>query len=787
MRRGALAGAAALAGIALACSSLAPEPTPVECQSDDDCNTAAGEVCALDQGKVCYEATLPARALLGLDVRDNPIGQGASPFRVEVRGTDASVERITTRSPSRYRVSVANRGQDPLFPGVRDTIGLHLREVKHFESKGAGEVVSAPFAAYVVLTQTSRLGQTPSTVGDNSTLRFPVLDPQSMTPLEDAPLVIPWPHYTAGDVDGGKNLLAELRAPSDAPDPRGPVHRLIRRDQLAEATSHDITVDVTDACFRRLAGTASILAQNADPPENLDVAGVTISLRYAESLPSPATVQPPPAPIGCSSDLNCPTPSVCVKPDAGARACGCEIDAHCPSGQVCNPDQKRCTLDLRDLAASRQITVDLAAGQGPFSDLWVYSHCEGAVEENREIALVVNAEPPIESGLPRLSYRVVQNFPIPVEGGDPTPLPLGGKICLPHWRPAQAIQVPLRGAPAKLVDDPAQVCCDAACLNDTTPAPKPSSCTPTATVASSGTFTLPAPPTPDDASPWESAGCLPLYVAGQEDPTSIRFTRQATSCTGDGCELRLSPGGFDAIDPAAYDLRIEPPVGSVFRSLVVPVQVAVDTVAIPEIVLAPRIVLRGRVSLDPAICDPLGDTAGDDDACSAKAVVMAERLRLPEEDGQTVLGPYFYALPTFGAGDFVLPVNPGVYLLTALPAIGSQGGPAVIKVVDLREDGPRVEVRGGVPYADLAEPLVLQRGELVTFELDGFSLNTQAIPLDLASWASLTFEGAPVDLNATPTCYRASGDPPACQIRRLRPGNTALRPSQEGFVKYVTR
>ena len=776
--------ALALALAGLACSSLAPEPRPVECESDDECNTAAGEVCAIDQGKVCYVATLPARALLGLDVRDVPPGANAT-FRVEVRGTDTAVERITTRTPSRYRISLFNRGSDPLFPGVRDTLNLKLREVRHFESKDAGELVSEPFAARLVLTQASRLGQTQFIVGDSNTLSYPLFDPMSMTALPDLPLTLAWPHYSAGDVDAGRSIVAELRAPSDAADPRGPVHRLIRRDQVSEATSHEITVDVTDACFRRLTGAATILVGPGEPLENLDVAGVTVGLRYADRLPSPATVQPPPATIGCQSALNCPTPSVCIDPDEGPRYCGCEVDAHCPSGQICNPSNNRCALDLRDLPASRQVTADLISGQGGLGGLWVYTHCEGSIEEDREIALVVSVEPPVESGLPRLNYKALQGFPAPEAGADPELLLLAGTVCLPHWRPAQPIQAPLRGAPARLVDGPTPlVCCSTECLDDPPSATPPTACTPTATVAPSGTFTLPSPPSPDDPSPWAAAGCLPLYVAGQEDPTEARFTRQATSCTADGCELRLSPGAYDAAEPATYDLRIEPPVGSLFRSQVVPIQVAPDTAEVPEIVLAPRVLLRGRVALDPAICTPTGESG---DECAVKAVVMAERLRLPEEDGQTVLGPYFYALSTFGAGDFVLPVNPGVYLLTALPAIGSQGGPAAIQVVDLRESGPLVDPRAGVPYADLPDPLILQRGKLVTFELDGFSSNTQVIPLDMASWAALSWDGVPLDLNATPTCYRASGDPPACQIRRLRPGNTALRPSQEGFVKYVTR
>ncbi|MBK8263928.1 MAG: hypothetical protein IPK80_21660 [Nannocystis sp.] len=769
----------ALAGGA-ACSTLAPEPKPVECESDDDCDTALGQVCALDQGKVCYQATLPPRALLGLDIRDNQTIASATTFRAELRGTDAGVERITTRTPSRYRVSVFNRGEDPLFPGVRDQIHLRLRERKYFESEEEGELLTEPLDANIVLTQASRIGQTPYTVGDNATLRFPLLDPMTSEPT-DAPLVVAWPHYVAGDIDGARPLLAELRAPSDAADPRGPVHRLVRRDQVSEATAHDITLDVTDACFRRLAGAITVLAKVGEPPDNTDIAGVGVSLRYAEPLPSPATIQPPPALVQCNTDLNCPQPSRCIAGDA-PRTCGCVSDSSCPTGQICDTETHRCALDLRDLNASRQTAVDLTGGQGAFN-LWVYTHCEGQIDKIREIALIASVDPPIESGLPRLSYRVFQNFSAAIPGGDITPIPLGGKICLPHWQVAKPIAVPLRGAPVRLTGSgDAFNCCSTECLDDPPATAKPTECTPSATVAPSGTFTLPQAEDPEDPSPWEGAGCLPLYVAGQEEPLAARFTRQASSCTADTCELRLSAGPFAAEGPTTYDLRIEPPVGSVFRSQSATIEVHPDTLSTPEIVLMPRVLLRGRVELADEICVPT-----EEQTCEVKAVVMAERLRIPAEEDQTVLGPYFYALATHSAGEFVLPVNPGVYLLTALPAIGAQGGPARLQVIDLREGSPHVDLRGGIPYADLQDPLLLERGELVTFELDGFSLNTQVIPLDLASWAALVFDGQPLDLNAGPTCYRASGDPVGCQIRRLRPGSTTLRPSQEGFVKYVTR
>ncbi|MCA9634517.1 MAG: hypothetical protein KC420_00595 [Myxococcales bacterium] len=231
--------------------------------------------------------------------------------------------------------------------------------------------------------------------------------------------------------------------------------------------------------------------------------------------------------------------------------------------------------------------------------------------------------------------------------------------------------------------------------------------------------------------------------------------------------------------------RIEPGVGSIFRSVLLNAEVAPDTLELPPSTLPHRVLVRGSVVLEEGICKV--DPEDESSDCTASAVVLAERIRLPEEEGTTVLGPYFYSQATFGEGDFVVPVNPGVYLVTALPLVGSQGGPAKIQILDLREDSPLVDVRSGIPYADLDDPLVLEQGQLVTVELDGFSSNTTVIPLDMASWADLSFEGMAIDLGAQATCYRTAGDPPACQIRRLRPGSTTLRPSQEQFVKFITR
>lgn len=767
----------ALVGAVLGCSTLAPEQPEVECSSDEDCDVGAGEVCAIDQGNVCLVATLPPRSILGLDVRE------ASGLRVDVRGTDAAVERVTTRTPSRYRISIRNRGSEPFFPGVKDVLSLSFREISYYSSNAAMETVWETLYTKISLSQESRIGQTPHSISGDE---YPIVPADAEEPDTELPYVVPWPHYTAADVDGDRPLVLELRPTESTPEDFGVIRRILRRDQIPEATEHTITVDTTRECVRDLSGEITILHKAGEPLENLDAIPLAVSLRYGAGVTSPATIQPPPAKIACATDQNCPQPNRCVDPEEGSKFCGCEGDADCPSGQICYAPQNRCTLDLEGSDAYRR--ADLMTTDGTADVLaTVYTHCEGEVEEAREVPMTASLEPlAAENGLPRLTFDLTPSFTAADPGGDSPPTPLGGKLCLPHWRPASAVSVTLAGSPANLYSNElgSFTCCGTECLSDVTPSSKPSACTPQATLTPSGVFSLPEPAMEGEPTQWENAGCLPLYVPGEESPTETRFTRNGVACTPESCELLLSPGPYDLVDPFPYDLRIEPPVGSIFRSVAIGTEIAADTAELPTITLPYRVLLRGEVTLGDGICKPSED--GTETECAVSAQVMVERIRLADETD--ALGPFFYSASTFSGGDFVVPVNPGVYLVTALPQVGSQGGPAAIKIVDLRDESDLVDVRNGVPYADLADPLVLQQGQLVTVELDAFSSNTTVIPLDMASWSGLTFGGMAIDLSAASTCYRASSnEPPACQIRRLRPGSTTLRPSQEEFVKFITR
>ena len=167
---------------------------------------------------------------------------------------------------------------------------------------------------------------------------------------------------------------------------------------------------------------------------------------------------------------------------------------------------------------------------------------------------------------------------------------------------------------------------------------------------------------------------------------------------------------------------------------------------------------------------------------------MAERLRSPDVDPEAVLGPYFYTASTIPGSllcEFVLPVNPGVYLVTALPQTASPGGPARISVLDLRLESELVDSSGPMPIAELAAPIVLEAGTLVTLELDNFDRSSVAVPLDLAAWQADRRSSRASTSTRRDTCYGAAGR--GCEIRRLRPSKGGLSPTQEQYVKYLTR
>jgi hypothetical protein len=160
---------------------------------------------------------------------------------------------------------------------------------------------------------------------------------------------------------------------------------------------------------------------------------------------------------------------------------------------------------------------------------------------------------------------------------------------------------------------------------------------------------------------------------------------------------------------------------------------------------------------------------------------------MADEDPADVVGPFFHQVPTFFdpianlPGAYVLPLDPGgVYLVTALPAAGSPGGPAKFETIDLRED-----------FADLQLDFDLPEGVLVTLEVGSFDRAAEFTPIDRGSWiGDIDHPGRPgekVDLNRIGECLTPPSEGPlACKIRRLIPG-ASLTASQVGQLRFTAR
>lgn len=786
--------AASIGLLAAACSTLAEVEPVSSCVSDDECNAKIpGQVCG---GGICYDASLPPRAAIGLDV----LGSGLdSSLRVELRGDDTSTLRID-RTPVRYSVSLDDRKLDneKIVPGVRDQLQITLSETYNSGDKDR----TIALAGNLTLSQASRLGR--DAVVSNP-LRFELVDPMTMQALEDPLISVPWARYDR-DKDGNDTPLLLAITADDGLDPdtniqvyRGLVYRQLVRPQLPGVGTHTFAMRTRRECHRKIHGTLR-LTDGGVPPSPAD-----ISFRHARRDPDAGAICDPAPESGtpavcspqtiaaldslpeCITGNDCPRPYGCHT-SGDSKRCGCDSDDECPLGQVCELTSKRCALDLGDLVATKGIasTVDMDNQY----DAWIYTYCESDLEGDREMEFIISAAPRNVDGvgpapLPSLTYHTTIDFPW---SNGMRPPAEADRICLPAWDPPQSLAFQLSSAPQKLYTDAkdrAWVCCNTSCLDNldtmASPGTAPASCPLGAIVTARTVFT----PEPEA---WKEASCMelerndPSLPEGSQRVTYGPFDRTTCAQPGTPCEISLSHGETNL----EYEIRIEPPVGSLVRSAILPPQlVDAGTGSITPVQLEPRVLIRGRVTLPPS-----------DEACSATlpclpdAEIMAERLRLPDEDPATTLGPYFYTAQTIPGSpddptrDFVLAVNPGVYLVTALPQSGSQGGPARIAVHDLRLDSSLVNTKGPIPTAEL-ETIELAAGKLLTIELDNFDRNSVAVPLDLAGWRGQIAGDPDLDLNSVDTCYGGNGR--GCLIRRLRPGKSGLSPSQEQFVKYLTR
>lgn len=788
-----------LALLAAACSTLAGVEPVDKCVSDEECNAEVpGQVCG---GGICYDPALPARAAIGLDVLGS--GFDSSNLRVEIRGDDTAALRID-RAPIRYSVSLDDRklDNDKIVPGVRDQLNITLTET--YESGGKDRTIE--LAGSFTLGQPSRIGRDPVT---SSALRFEIADPMTMQAIADPVVSLPWARYDR-DKNGNDPPLLMVMNLDDALDPetfieqnRGRIYRQLVRPQLTGVGNFNFAMASRRECHRKIHGTLH-LSDGSTPSSP-----ATITFRHARRDPDAGAICDPAPETGtpavcspqtlaaldrlpeCITANDCPRPYGCHSDGDDGKRCGCDSDDECPLGQVCELTSKRCALDLGDLDA----TTGILSTVGMMNEYvaWIYTYCESNLEADREMEFIVTAAPLSAdmispAPLPTLSYHTTIDFPW---SNGVRPPAEADRICLPPWAPPQTIAFALSSAPQALYTDPqgrSWVCCNTACLDSievAAPGTPPASCPLGASITARTVFTR-------EPESWKDASCMelerndPTLPEGSQRITYGPFDRTNCAQPDTPCEISLSHGETNL----EYEIRIEPPVGSLIRSAILPPQIIdAGTASITPVELESRVLVRGRVKLPADTAD-----CSEGQTCLPNAEIMAERLRLADEDPATTLGPYFYTAHTLPGStgdpadpldvDFVMAVNPGVYLVTALPQSGSPGGPARIAVYDLRLDSSRVDAKGPMPTADLGS-IQLDPGKLVTIELDSFDPSSAAVPLDLAGWLGQIAGYPDLDLNNSSTCYGGNGR--GCLIRRLRPGKSGLSPTQEQFVKYLTR
>jgi hypothetical protein len=766
----------ALGGAALACSTLADTPDPEECRSDADC--IYGDVCAVDQGRCLPGNEAAPRAHLGFDVRERP--GGAIRFRVEIDGCDCTVEE----AENIRELSV--RG-----PQVSQTFLLDATVLSG--PVGLEELV--PLVSRFELTQTSRHHQdVPLTNGANHPT-FAQDDSQEVTKVR-------WPRYHPLDERVPSDLVLWEIRPSNAnegePDlalrylgirpPRTDKNRPCEVDSdCCEPTGDcnpapnfcDTTVGECSAlgpaewtygyvydrvCSRGLDGEV-ITPVPTKEMMSVPLAGATVSLRHAdgevdgevERLGIPVLSNP----VTCESDGDCQGPD-----------------------EYCDPTAQECFVALAGRPADGGSTTD---DTGQFYTQ-VFTYCDpDDLAVTRRFVLTVQPNEP----RPTVEYLVDVPY-------SPANFNLS-RLCVPDWGQGTTLQLAFEGQPRALAGtDGEYTCCDVGCLpataNDAAAGP------PVAPETCDGTSAGVAPLVSleshfvfDQATrdAWEAADCVMPNEDADGRVGSLALTASCTDPTDPDAPCRVEGMALGTEEaPRRYTVRFESEPGSVLASRDFEIELGPTAPALETLALTPRVLVTGFVDVDPVVC---GRRPNSGDCAAREAVVLAERLRLPDEPEGSVPGPYFHSVTTVydpvaqRDGAFVLPLDPGgVYVLTALPLAGAEGGPARFTLVDLRG-------------ATTVEPkrLVLEDGVVVTLRLEQFDQRTTVIPLDRGSYRTsenslqlpeLAGTNEIIDLDEVGACWSVPKEGPvACRIRRLIPPGYDLARSQVGVVRFTAR
>ncbi len=710
-------------GLALAaCSTIADEPPP-ECEDDQDCGESL--ICSFAQGSICVPEVQPPLASLGFDIREGE-------FRIELRGCDPEV----SLEPGGNELRVRSRNR--LAREFEFSIST-IRDVLLCADCEAGSTCDPialtckqPTDGELDLGQNSRFGLQ-SLASPTKTYTIPTEPPLPEGELPP-PVNMVWPQYDSEEASAHWATQLDVTT-VEGGDNRGTMRRVIADDSEG---SFDLVN--TLRCQRGLYGAdGAVRVYKGDV-----VPGANLEFVYAEPIAAPTTTIGS-APLACSDQLACPLGWACST--AGT-----------------------CALDLTGVSAGTTTSFDDPLDGGGFPPAWIYTYCESLSSPNEdpiELELFVRVAPLPETGLPQVVYDIDQPFPDPPSPDSSRLVALTGVLCLPPWQPPHTIGFSVVGEPVELATSElgSYRCCSTDCLptqaDDVVPTPPPNveSCTSFETARFSTLWFL------DDAQTWGLDGCTqPALNSEGANGRYLREVDKLEQCSETDCTVDLTHGE-QAEAGRAYTVSIIQPVGSVFRSLQAQVEVDAETLDFGSpFELEPRVLLRGQI-----VCAETTD--GSETNCNfANGVVAVERLRVSTDEVDP-LGPFFFQGRSDAQGQFVLPVEPGVYVITGYPAIGQPGGPAPLQILDLRSESAMITMIDGVPNATLDQPIELDEGVLVRALLKDFDVNTGVAPLDLGSWASdPAFEG--FDLNAAQTCYNASAR--GCVIRRLRPTDASI-------------
>lgn len=776
--------------------STAAEPPPgfAECETDEECPDA--QFCA-PQG-ICLDSTgFAPLKYLGFDIQESLAGQ--LQFRSEVLGCD---EEVLQNDQAALEVA---------RPVVTQTLELSVFLTDASATDPDPDAEPVPLPASFELSQASRLAR--------AELRRQASHVMPEDETSIPPARIQWPRYHPDDRqpaalhNGGFILwtVSPLAATEDEPDRGSMLAMLNPPAVLSEpedgpwtmATceeSHGVwledgrcrpeenptwlyKIEYEEVCDRRLRG--EVVRITSDFQQGSPLVGATIGVRHASD------------PDGEDFGL----PAIGSTP-VDERPPQCSTDDDCVAGQqFCDPASRQCFLDL----AGRNAASSSATGESGEFSARVYTYCEGQEATDVPRGYTISVTPPKDSALPSLNYAAEAVFPPPFLGpGDKPDGIIGDELCVPDWGPPRSLRLALSGAPVELLpgdeEAPPYSCCDVGCLPSTADEAEmtmPSSVDACTGRTSEGQAPLlrletPARLSPQDALAWMTAGCL-LPTPG--DDNVVGTLARNAECLDEPtpyCEATGLAAGTDG-EGRAYRLRVESPVRSLFRSVDMDIEVRADadpSVQV-EIPLQRRVLVRGLVTLPPEACNQTSADVGD--CGSDGAVVLAERLRMPGEDPTNTPGPYFHDVSTFfdprteTSGHYVLPLDPGVWILTALPAPGTLGGPARYVVLELGEQA----AEDGVDF-------VLDQGNFVTLELGSFDRRTTLAPLDGGTWKDAPLEHPgrrddpdpvrrQIHLDDIEECLANVTDADqACKIRRLIPG-ASLTLGQVGQASFSAR